>query len=298
MPTDRWPPEAALSAACAQAGLSSDDAQVLYARSNTVYKLGARPVVARLRYAPGSAAWHDRLDVSVRVTAWLHEKGFPCVRPLEVGQPVSAGGYLVTFWHYLPDVMPAQEDVESLALLLRQLHALPAPPFRLPPALPLSSLPEDTRRCQWLPDLQRSWLLARAAELEHEYVTTQWSLGRGLIHCDAWAENLIRYRNGVVLADWDSVSYGPREQDIVPSLIRQRFGRPAAEWDQFCRAYGVEPHKLPGLGVLREMRELRTLVPYLRSTGLPQVKAEVARRIGDLMSGTQSEPWHALNLAS
>ena len=71
----------------------------------------------------------------------------------------------------------------------------------------------------------------------------------------------------MVLSDWDSVSYGPPEQDIVPASIRHRSGRPKAEWDQFCAAYGVNPEDLPGLAVLRQMRELRTLVPYIRSTG-------------------------------
>ena len=101
-----------------------------------------------------------------------------------------------------------------------------------------------------------------------------------------------------MLGGWDSVSYGPREQDIVPASIRHRFGRPLGEWRQFCAAYGVEPDDPPGLAVLCQMRELRTLVPYIRSTGKPQARAEVTRRIEDLMSGTQPEPWQALNLAS
>ena len=126
--------------------------------------------------------------------------------------------------------------------------------------------------------------------------STTWTLGRGLIHGDAYAENLIHTGDQVVLSDWDSVSHGPREQDIIPASIRHRFGRPKAEWDQFCAAYGVDPHDLPGLAVLRQMRELRTLVPYIRS-GQPQAQDEVNRRIADLMSGTQREPWHPLNLA-
>jgi hypothetical protein len=93
------------------------------------------------------------------------------------------------------------------------------------------------------------------------------------------------------------VSYGPREQDIVPASIRHRFGRPKAEWDQFCTAYGINPASLPGLTVLREMRELRTVTPYLRSTKQPQAQAEVNHRIRDLASGTQQRPWRSLNLA-
>jgi Ser/Thr protein kinase RdoA (MazF antagonist) len=294
----RTSPQDALTAACAQAGLDASDASVLYDRSNTVYRLADEPVVVRLRYAPGSAAWRDRLAISVQVTGWLHEQDFPAVRPLDVAQPVEADGYLVTFWHFLPASGPPWEDVESLGQLLRRLHGLGDPPAELPSARPMSSLREDAERCAWLTDEQRSWVLSRAEELTRQYNATTWTLGCGMIHGDAYADNVIHTRDGAVLADWDSVSYGPREQDIVPASIRHRFGRPLSEWHQFCAAYGVDPDHLPGLAVLRQMRELRTLVPYIRSTGKPEVQAEVTRRIADLISGTQPEPWQALNLAS
>jgi len=293
----RASPRTALAEACVQAGLDASGASVLYDRSNTVYKLAGQPVVARLRYAPGSATWRDRLAVSVQVTTWLYAQGFPTVRPLDIPQPVDAQGYLVTFWHFVPFTTP-REDVESLGRLLRRLHGLGTPPVDLPQARPLSSLREDTERCPWLTGSQRAWVLTRAGQLARQYEDTTWTLGRGLIHCDAYPDNLIHTRDGAVLSDWDSVSYGPREQDIVPASIRHRFGRPLTEWNKFCAAYGVDPGDLPGLAVLRQMRELRTLVPYIRSTGRPEVQAEVTRRIADLRSGTQSEPWHALNLAS
>jgi hypothetical protein len=287
---------AALAAACAAAGLDSADAEVLYDRANTVYKLGRLHVVARLRYAPVPATWMDRLSVSVQVTAWLHELDFPTVQPLDVEQPVASHGYLVTFWHYLPATGPPWEDVESLGRLLLRLHRLERPPVQLPPVRPLSSLPEDAGRCEWLTDEQRSWLLSRSRELQQQYDSVTWALGCGLVHGDAYAENLIHTPERVVLSDWDSVSYGPREQDIVPASMRYRFGRPAAEWEEFCAAYGVHPTDLPGLTVLRQMREIRSLGPYVRSNH-PQARAEGRRRLRDLISGTQEEPWRALNLA-
>jgi Phosphotransferase enzyme family len=286
----------ALGAACASVGLNADGAQVLYDRANTVYKLASQPIVARLRYAPPPSPWPNRLLASVRVTAWLNTLGFPTVRPLDIEQPITVHGYLVTFWHYLDATGPPWEDVDSLGHLLRQLHELPAPPERLPAVTPLGSLPDDTERCAWLTDIQRSWLLSRYQELQREYADTTWSLGCGMIHGDANAENLIHTRQQTVLSDWDSVSYGPREQDIVPTSIRYRFGHPKADWNQFCAAYGVNPVDLPGLTVLRGMRELRSLGPYIRTMDHPQAQSEVRRRIIDLMNGTQAESWHALNL--
>jgi hypothetical protein len=222
-------PGQALAQACAQTGLDDRGARILYARSNTVYKLATAPVVVRLCYAPGSEEWFRRLSVSVRVTARLCERSFPSVKPLDIRQPVRAGGYLVTFWHYLPEPEPNRDEPETLGRLLRDLHVLPAPPAELPPARPLSSLPEDAARCEWLSEQERTWLLGRAEELGRKYARTAWILGSGLIYCDAWAENLIWYHGGVVRADWDSVSYGRREQDLAPAALRQRFGRPISE---------------------------------------------------------------------
>jgi hypothetical protein len=295
---DRSSPAQALAIACPAVGLDSAGAEVVYERANTVFKLAGVPVVARVRYTRGSDAWMERLTASVKVTGWLHEHGFPTVRPADVQQPVEADGYLVTFWHFVEAIRAPWEDVESLGRLLRRLHSIETPPIRLPAASPLGSMPEDTSRCTWLDNSRRTWLLGRLDKLQRRYESTTWVLGCGLIHGDAYAENLIQGRDGVLLGDWDSVSCGPREQDIVPTSIRYRFGRPAAEWDRFCTAYGVDPGGLPGLGVLREMREVRTLVPYIRSTERPAAQAEATRRIDDLMSGRQREPWTALNLAS
>jgi len=288
--------QAALAAACTQVGLDAAGARVIYARSNTVFRLAHDPVVARLRYAPGSTEWMARLTASVQVTAWLRTRQFPAVRPLDVSQPVATGGYLVTFWDYVPEVGAPWNDIDSLARLLRQLHDQPRPPVELPVTNPLGSVREDMDRCRWLTQSQRSWLASRCDNLEHQYGRTSWRLGRGLLHGDAYTDNLIHTHDGAVLADWDSVSYGPREQDLVATRMRYRFGDPPSRWDQFCEAYGLDP-ALPGLPVLQQMRELRALAAYLRSPS-PAAQAEVSRRITDLTSGTQQRPWTALNLAS
>jgi hypothetical protein len=286
----------ALAEACAKVGLNAQGARVIYARANVVYRLAALPAVARLRYAPGSADWLARLTASVQVTAWLSTTGFPTVRPLDVSQPVTAHGYIVTFWHYVPAIEPQRSGIVTLARLLRELHQRPLPPVDLPVTNPLGSLREDLGRCAWMTGSKRDWLVSQCGELERQYGQMSWTLGYGLIHGDAYTDNLINTSDGGVLADWDSVSCGPREQDLVPTRMRYRFGQPAGEWDQFCNAYGIDPAELRGLPVLQRMRELRALAAYIRS-GAPAAQAEVDRRIADLMSGEQDRPWTAMNLA-
>jgi len=293
----RSAPDAAVAEACARVGLDGQGARVIYSRSNVVYRLGSQPIAVRLRYAPGSAEWLTRLTASVQVTEWLNMRGFPAVRPVDVRQPVTAHGYIVTFWDYMHEAETPWDDIDALAGLLRQLHAQPQPPVHLPDTNPLGSLRADVDRCAWLTGSQRSWLLARCDALERSYGEATWTLGFGLLHGDAYTDNLIHTSDGAVLADWDSVSYGPREQDLVPTKMRCRFGEPASRWDRFCEAYGIDPGELEGLSVLQQMRELRALSPYVRSEH-PDAQAEVSRRIDDLMSGNQERPWTALNLAS
>jgi aminoglycoside phosphotransferase (APT) family kinase protein len=237
-----------------------------------------------------------RLTASVQVTAWLNTRGFPAVCPLDVTQPVAADGYLVTFWAYVPQAREPRNDIGTLAQLMRRLHEQPPPPVDLPAANPLGSLRDDVGRCTWLTGPQRSWLTSRCGELEHQYREATWPFGRGLLHGDAYTDNLIHTRDSAVLADWDSVSYGPREQDLVPTRMRYRYGEHPSLWQAFCVAYGINPEDLTGLPILLQMRELRSLSSYIRSQH-PDAQAEVNRRIADLMSGTQDRPWTALNLA-
>lgn len=252
--------------------------------------------MARLRYAPGSAEWMARLTASVQITEWLNTRAFPAVCPLDVTQPVAADGYLVTFWDYVPQAGGPRTDIRALARLMRRLHEQPPPPVDLPATNPLGSLRDDVRRCTWLNGSQRSWLISRCDELEQRYREATWAFGRGLLHGDAYTDNLLHTRDGAVLADWDSVSYGPREQDLVPTRMRYRYGEHPSQWQTFCHAYGINPEDLTGLPTLLQMRELRSLSSYVRSEH-PDAQAEANRRIADLMSGTQDRPWTSLNLA-
>ena len=117
---------------------------------------------------------------------------------------------------------------------------------------------------------------------------------RRLIHGDAHAGNLLNAAGGAVLGDWDSVSHGPRELDLVPTSLWFRYGRPRAEWDQFCAAYQIGPDELPGLTVAQRMRELRALAAYMRNAADPGFAAELSHRVTSLMTGDQTQPWHAM----
>jgi hypothetical protein len=164
----RPPASQALAEACAKAGLDADGAHVIGELANSVYRLADSLVVVRLRYAPDSPDRLARLTTSVHVTAWLNTVGFPAVTPFDVEQPVTAHGYIATFWRYVPQVAGPFDDIAVLAQLLRQLRGLPTPPVQLPEVNPLGSLRDDVSRCAWLTGTQRSWLVAQCDMLERQ----------------------------------------------------------------------------------------------------------------------------------
>lgn len=287
-----------LASACRAAGLDFADARLLHARANHTYYLPRAGVVVRLRHTRGSADWVRRLDTAVQVTAWLVARGFPTVEP-GPAPAVTIDGWTATFWRYLP-VDPALPPVGAtqLAELLRRLHAQPDPPVRLAPTNPLGALVADLDHAdRVLTDAQRDWLRARAARISDRYPRTPMPLGRGMIHGDAHVGNLFPADGRYVLGDWDSVSYGPRAQDLVPTLDGVRhFGRPRSEWVELCAVYGVDPdiEHHPGMRLLCAARELRSLAAYIRSApGRPDIRAELTKRLRTLMDGTPAR-WQAV----
>lgn len=107
-----------------------------------------------------------------------------------------------------------------------------------------------------------------------------------MIHGDAWRGNLLHDGERVVLADWDAVSTGPREIDLVPTLQAVRFGLPAPERDAFVAAYGHDIQTWPGYQVLRAIRELSTLTALVRDARAdPAAKDELQIRIRSLRTG-------------
>jgi len=246
-----------------------------------------------LRSAPGPPdEVLERFTAAIRVTRWLRAQGFPAIEPLDVDQPVTVPGHVATFWRYVT-VTGEGRDVTALGRLVRWLHELPPPAVVLPAADPLGSLRADVEHSGAITTGEREWLLARAGELERQVPSARWVLGTGLVHGDAHAGNLLHAPGGVVLCDWDSVSNGPRELDLLPTSMWSRYGRPRAEWDEFCAAYHVNPDDLPGLPLLQQLRELQALAAYVRNAADPAFRSELSKRIASLQTGTPT-PWRAL----
>jgi Ser/Thr protein kinase RdoA (MazF antagonist) len=279
--------------ACAAADLNPRDAVTLHSRANAVYLLPHAHAVLRMRLTHHSEEWERRLRVSVQVTQWLAEQGFPTIVPLPIDQPIAVDGWTATFWKHETVQHPDTATVANLAEMLRHLHATPAPPFDLPDTDPLGSLPTDLDNDDILDDEHREWLRAQADDVKRKYPSTPVPLDHGLIHGDAHVGNLLDLGGEYLLGDWDSVSRGPRAQDLIPTLHRVRhFGHPHTEWLELCTEYGVDSdiEHHAGVQLLQRARELRSLAAYIRSAAKRDVRVELQKRLCTLMTN-RAETW-------
>ena len=274
----------ALADAAQRSGLDDSDARLIRLFSTAVYHLRAADAVARIALvtSPQSVA---RLATSVRVTRWLTHTGFPAVEPLDVDQPVVSHGCAVTFWRYLPQHGPAPGPAD-LGHLLRRLHGLGPPPFPLPTYQPLVSVRRAIETSQAMSEDERAWLSGHCERLLDTYRQLKFALPEGMIHGDAWWGNLLRDGDRVVLADWDAVSTGPREIDLIPTLQAPRFGLPEHERDAFIAAYGHDIRGWSGYPVLRDIRELSTISALLRDAHLdPAAHDQLKVRLRSIRTG-------------
>jgi hypothetical protein len=274
----------ALREAAECCGLDPRGARLIRLFATAVYHLPAAYAVARIALVT-SPDTVTRLATSVNVTRWLAEIGFPAVQPLPVDQPVASHGCAVTFWRYLPQRRP-EPGPADLGHLLHRLHQLEPPPVPLPAYRPLASMRRQIESSRAISDNDRAWLRDRCTQLAHAYDQLSFPLPAGMIHADAWRGNLLRDGNRVVLADWDAVSTGPREIDLVPTLQATRFGLPEDQRDAFIAAYGHDIRSWDGYPVLREIRELSTLSALLRDGHLDaSVSRELQIRLRSLRTG-------------
>ncbi len=280
--------EAALQDAAQRSGLDARGARLIRLFATAVYHLPAADAVARIALvtSPVSVA---RLDISVQVTRWLTGIGFPCVEPMAVEQPVTSHGCAVTFWRYLPQDGPEPVPAD-LGHLLRRLHGLGPPPIALSAYRPLVSARRVIASSRAVDEEERAWLGARCEQLLHAYGRLSFELPPGMIHGDAYRGNLLRDGQHVVLADWDAVSTGPREVDLIPTLQASRFGLPDEHRDAFVTAYGQDVRSWDGYRVMRDIRELSTLTALLRDGHAnADAERELRIRLRSLRAGDDQE---------
>lgn len=275
----------------AAAGVLPDaarDARLLALGENAVFAAGDLVVkVGR------DAELLERARRELDIAGWLAGAGVPAVRAAEP-KPLLVEGHPVTVWHRLTEpVRPAEP--RDLAQLLRIVHALPSPPFSLPPRellggverwLRLAGDAIDPADAAYLRDRRDGFATAAAALTPH--------LAPGPIHGDALPRNVHIGPEGPVLVDLETFSADLREHDlVVMALSHDRYGLPAEAYGSFTEAYGWDVREWEGCSVLRGARETASCAWVAQhAPANPRALAEFERRVASLREGDETVRWY------
>ena len=280
------------------AGMNADALSLVRFRQNALFRLRCAQLTLRI-YSPHEDPSRARLMVDC--TRSLAAHGFPAVRLSEAidQQPVNIRGYEVSAWQWIEEEKSDADAFGAFGHLLRRLHDLDGKlDVELPLFDPLSKIRRRMERLSGADAFPKRYLSVLEDALhgaeQCEATLRDSRLSTGVIHGDALLGNTIRTAAGLRLIDFDSVCYGPREWDLVPSLIAvERFGRNDESWSAFLRGYGIAPERSPQLEAASVIKQLSmTVVLCLRHGQSAAVDEEIARRIGHWSRWDFSSRWH------
>ncbi|WP_194822893.1 phosphotransferase [Micromonospora sp. S-DT3-3-22] len=215
-------------------GLDVTDARVLYEAFSVVVHLAPSPVVARVpTVLPGyadldSVAGRQRAELDV--TGWLAERGVPVIAPspLVPREPVRHDGFSMTFWQLIELAPAGEPDYVANCGLVPELHAAlrdypgelsflsaAEPQFVEDGLVALDGQPElidpadlDRARREW----QVLAPLVRSREL---FEKTFPGVDLQPVHGDSPVVNMVAGVDGYRYADFEMVTLGPVEWDVV-----------------------------------------------------------------------------------
>ncbi|MGI5119346.1 aminoglycoside phosphotransferase family protein [Marinactinospora thermotolerans] len=282
-----------LHEACARTGISPAGATELAFGENAVFALDRAPVVVRIGRDPSLL---DRARREIAVAHWLAGQGVPAVRTAaDAPEALDVSGHPVTFWERLPaPVRPA--GATDLALLLRRVHALPEPPFGLPPRDLLAGVERWLRAAEGHIDpADADFLLRRRSRFAALTAALTPRLAPGPIHGDALPRNVHVGPAGPILVDLETFSTDLREHDlVVMALSRDRYGLPGREYADFTRTYGWDVMEWEGGAALRGARETASAAWVAQHVpGNPRALAEFRRRVRSLRDEDPTVRWRA-----
>ncbi|MFE0355742.1 phosphotransferase enzyme family protein [Streptomyces nigra] len=264
------------------------DARLLSLGENAVFAAGDLAVkVGR------DAELLERARRELRIARWLADAGVPAVRAAEP-EALLVEGHPVTVWHRLPDeVRPAEP--RDLAALLRIVHALPAPPFALPPRELLGGVERWLRLAgDAIDPADAAYLRERRDGFAEAAARLTPRLTPGPIHGDALPRNVHIGPDGPVLVDLETFSADLREHDlVVMALSRDRYGLPAAAYEEFTDTYGWDVREWDGCAVLRGARETASCAWVAQhAPSNPKALEEFRRRVASLRDGDETVRWY------
>jgi Ser/Thr protein kinase RdoA (MazF antagonist) len=221
----------------------------------------------------------------------LAAAGMPMAEPVVfpgLRQPVVTSTGIVSLWVYYDIDRNCRVMPRELGGILRRFHDLadsqrelvdPWEPFELIRPR-LDAARRDGIDASLLDPLGE---LLATLEVRVPGLTTE--LGVGVIHGDSHYGNVMCLPgHNLILIDFDQIACGPREWDLVPSLVtRRRFGMSDEDYDSFSTAYGYDLRTSPHAPVFIALRELGMVTWLLQQYGTSaEIDTEIHLRVATI----------------
>lgn len=260
----------------AQIGHGSVELKLLRFGNNGVFQVGHRFVVRIAR--PTTPAETTRRET--QVARALGAARVPVVRlaELPVEQPLTAAGCLGTIWDYVPGKRPT---FYQFGQLVRRFHESTDEWQRtqLPEWRPLATARQrlDELNDQYADDdvaLLNTWYDRISSELDGLRPV----LPRGVIHGQAEIGNALVHGKTPLFLDFERVSIGPREWDLIDTAVAVlRFDRPFENYHRFADAYGFDVMSWDGFETFRRVWELRATTWLMQAGAHSKVRGDEVR---------------------
>jgi aminoglycoside phosphotransferase (APT) family kinase protein len=218
--------------------LRVDDAVVLHESNRLAVRLRPCDVLARITYVTHQADAAFEVEVARR----LAETDSPvaALEPRVEPRVYLRDGFVITLWTYYEPASPRNVAPAEYAQALKRLHDstreinLPTPHFTDRVAHAQRLLGNRTLTPE-LGDADRELLSATLRELRR--AIAQRGAAEQLLHGEPHPGNILRTKNGLLFADWETCCRGPVEFDIVhaPEAVSRHY--PGADQDllRMCR---------------------------------------------------------------
>ncbi|WP_239406273.1 phosphotransferase enzyme family protein [Frankia sp. Cj3] len=267
---------------------------------NALYAYRDRGLVLRVA-RPESRV--EQVARTVEFVVRLAARGMEVAEPAAVsgvGQPVVTSTDVVILWVYYEIDAGCRVTPRELGGLLRHFHDCAAPDGdRVGPWEPFALLRPrlDGARRDGIEQSLIDPLEALLASLESHVPDVVSTLGTGVIHGDMHYGNVMCLPGRrLLLIDFDQISAGPLEWDLVPNLVTyRRFGMSDEDYASFSAAYGYDLRASPHAGTFIALRELGMVTWLLQQYGTSaSLDAEIHRRIDSINDpGSRATAWRA-----
>lgn len=229
----------------------------------------------------------------------LSDAGCAVTRPIsDLEQPVAVGPTSASIWEWVPNDPGKRIGPYDFGRMLSDFHSCAAGVVvPLPEFDPLVNVAGRIRRSRGgvVPEEVLDLLQCWADECSTKLEGVESHLGIGNLHGDAHSGNVLVSCHGAVLTDFEHALRGPREWDLIPSLIAlRRFDLGEEQYMEFVRGYGFDVREWEHCALLVRARELTMTTWLMQNASLEEeIADEVNTRIRSLANREDDTIWRA-----